>query len=139
MHADGRRDFLRSASALAIPALAGCGTGDAGGTPTDDVVAGPGGRLAFEPATLTVTAGDAVTWVFESPGHNLSCRPGDTDLAALPDGATPFATYGPDETPASLVPAGDRFEHTFTVPGAYQYVCVPHAPDGMTGRVVVEP
>jgi plastocyanin len=32
---------------------------------------------------------------------------------------------------------GETFEHTFTVPGTYVYVCVPHAGQGMIGRVIV--
>ncbi|TKX52502.1 halocyanin, partial [Halorubrum sp. SS7] len=33
---------------------------------------------------------------------------------------------------------GDRFDHTFTVPGTYEYVCIPHRKAGMFGTVVVE-
>jgi plastocyanin len=34
---------------------------------------------------------------------------------------------------------GDEFRHTFTVPGEYRYVCVPHDMVGMVGTVIVEP
>jgi plastocyanin len=33
---------------------------------------------------------------------------------------------------------GKTFEHVFTVPGTYKYVCVPHEDMGMTGQVIVK-
>ncbi|OTE98591.1 plastocyanin/azurin family copper-binding protein, partial [Halorubrum sp. SD683] len=33
---------------------------------------------------------------------------------------------------------GNRCEHTFPVPGAHDYVCIPHREGGMYGTVVVE-
>lgn len=104
-----------------------------------DVIAGPDNDPIFEPAELTVAAGDSVTWGFASAGHNVSCRPEDSAAVTVPDGAEPFASYGPDDTAdRSLVPRGDTYEQTFAVPGEYVYVCIPHVDRGMVGTITVE-
>ncbi|MFC7135955.1 plastocyanin/azurin family copper-binding protein [Halobaculum litoreum] len=53
-----------------------------------------------------------------------------------PGGAEPFASYE-GEQHFAILPPGATFEHTFTVPGEYVYVCVPHAGQGMIGTVRV--
>lgn len=132
-----RRTAIAALASGAIVGLAGCTTGRS--YSDADVVAGPDRGLVFEPETLTITAGETVRWGFESAGHNVCCRPDDHDTVDLPADAQPFASYGPDESPAgSLVPRGDSYEHTFEVPGTYEYVCIPHAPQGMTGTIRVE-
>ena len=84
-----------------------------------------------------MTPGTTVTWSFESSNHNVACDPEELDSTALPDGAEPFASYEGDNTYETEEP-GATFEHTFEVPGAYEYVCVPHVTSGMTGTVEVE-
>jgi plastocyanin len=104
-----------------------------------DVIAGPNGRSVFDPAVLTVAAGDTVTWGFASAGHNVCCHPEDSEEAGLPPEAQGFASYGPDESPqGSLVPRGETYQHTFDVPGRYDYVCVPHVTQEMVGTIRVE-
>lgn len=126
----------------AIPvALAGSLTGCLSGPSfrDADVIAGPENQNVFEPAELTVSVGDTVTWGFASAGHNVCCRPDHSDDAGLSDDAEPFASYGPDESPeSSLIPRGETFEHAFDVPGQYDYVCIPHDDLGMTGAIHVE-
>lgn len=132
-----RRTFLGATATGLAGGLSGCLSGPS--FPDADVIAGPDGRNVFEPAELTVSVGERVTWGFTSAGHNVCCRPADSDDAALPDGAEEFASYGPDESPTgSVVPRGGSYEHDFTVAGRYDYVCVPHEDVGMTGTVHVE-
>lgn len=121
-----------------MPVLAGCVDDAGAGSDDADVIAGPDGRLEFEPAELRVESGTTLRWFFDSGGHNVSGRPADSDAVRLPAGAEPFASYGPEESARSLVPRGATFDHTFHVAGAYTYVCVPHVGTGMIGRVVVE-
>lgn len=102
------------------------------------MIAGPGGSLRFEPEELTVETGDAVAWGFDSPSHNVSCRPEHSSRVRLPDDAEPFSSYGPDEPPGTTLPRGATYEHTFSVPGTYVYVCIPHQSSGMVGRIHVE-
>jgi plastocyanin len=80
-----------------------------------------------------------VTWGFASAGHNVCCRPDDSDEAGLPATAEGFASYSPDESPeGSLVPRGKTYEHTFDVAGQYDYVCIPHESLDMTGTIQVK-
>lgn len=89
----------------------------------------------FVPAKVVIHVGQTVRW--ENPSYLVhtvtadpadAARPGDVKL---PEGARPFRS-------GSLEP-GAVFEHTFVVPGLYQYVCQPHELQGMIGQVVVLP
>lgn len=133
----GRRDALGAVATGLVGTLGGCSLEPS--LPDADVVVGPDGAAVFEPAELTVAVGEPVRWGFATAGHNVSCRPADSERAALPDDADPFASYTPGEHPQStLVPRGGTYEHTFDVAGTYVYVCVPHAERGMVGRVRVQ-
>jgi plastocyanin len=73
--------------------------------------------FAFSPATLTITAGDTVTWTNDDPiVHTATSATGAFDSGDLAEGAS--------------------FSVTFTTPGTYDYVCTPHPT--MTGRIVVQ-
>lgn len=133
----GRRAALAAVTTGLVGSFAGCVSGPS--FPEADVVAGPDGRLVFEPVALTVPVGEPVTWGFASSGHNVSGRPEHSDVVALPADADPFASYGSDVAPlGSHVPQGATYEHTFDVAGEYVYVCVPHVAEGMTGTLRVE-
>lgn len=162
-----RRRVLRRAVAIGTLGLAGCSGGGGGpgptATPTDettttpppgtttpeptptptaggrtvDVAAGPEGRLRFVPETVEIAAGDTVRWTFESPGHNVTSKPGASEKVRVPEGAEPFASYEGDRHFATNE-VGTTYEHPFTVPGEYVYVCAPHADQGMVGTVVVD-
>lgn len=91
--------------------------------------------FAFDPAEVTIRAGEAVQWRNEgrSP-QTVTARPdwvGDESLVALPEGAEPFDS--------GVINHGDDFVHVFETAGEYVYVSLPKAEDGMTGRVIVEP
>lgn len=134
------RTFSRRAAlatvATGLVSIAGCSWGPS--FPDADVIAGPEGRFVFEPAELSVTVGETVRWGFASSGHNVCCRPDDSDEVELPESAEPFASYGREESPRSLVPQGETYEHTFDVAGKYVYVCIPHVSRGMVGIIHVE-
>jgi plastocyanin len=120
-----------------VGALAGCSLRPS--FSDTDVIAGPDGRAVFEPSALTVPVGDTVRWGFASAGHNVCCRPADSEAAEIPAGAEGFASYDPDESPqGSLVPRGNTYEHTFDVAGRYDYACVPHVARGMVGTINVK-
>ena len=73
--------------------------------------------FAFSPATLTITAGDTVTWTNEDPVvHTATSTTGAFDSGDLAQ--------------------GESFSLTFTTPGTYAYLCTPHP--SMTGQIVVE-
>jgi plastocyanin len=83
--------------------------------------AAPGGG-----STLTVTAGDQVTWVASGDPHTVtSGAPGAvTDRFVDHPGSVGFLV------------AGDTFTTTFTTPGTYPYFCEVH-PEQMTGVIAV--
>ncbi len=138
-----RRDLLRRgalAGATAAGSLAGCLGGGSEAEldrEDDEVLVGPRDSLAFRPETLTVSPGTTVTWTFESRNHNVACDPDDVARTVLPEGADPFASYDDSDTYETAA-VGATFEHTFEVAGSYDYVCVPHVANGMTGTIEVE-
>jgi plastocyanin len=73
--------------------------------------------FAFQPAELTITPGETVTW---------------TNLDGVAHTAT--ATDGSWDT--GLLDEGESGSITFTTPGTYEYRCTPHP--SMTGRIIVE-
>jgi len=88
---------------------------------------------AFVPPTITINAGDEVTW--KNPALLLHTITFDPALAAdksnvkLPTGVQPFGSGDLSE--------GDTFSHVFTEKGTYTYVCIYHESMDMKGTVVV--
>ena len=102
-----------------------------------DVAVGPDGQyLNFVPEEVEISVGDAVRWTAESEGHNVTAKEEAATQVAIPEGAEPFSSYEGSRS-FLVMQVGETFEHTFTVPGTYVYVCAPHASEGMVGRVVV--
>ena len=69
---------------------------------------------SFSPATITIRAGDTITWTNRSTDipHNVI-----------------FSTFGSD-----YMNPGDRYGHTFKTPGTFRYACTLHS---FYGKVVV--
>ena len=101
--------------------------GEDGGGGGDDDAGGDGGAggaevsmegIAFQPAEVTVSVGDTVTWTNnDSVGHDVT--------------ADSFSSGEPGD-----MGSGDTFDHTFQEAGTFDYVCSVHP--GMEGTVVVE-
>lgn len=141
-----RRTALAALSGTAALGLAGC-LGDALSTsppcsddPCDVGMSGD----AFLPAEYTVSVGETVRWRNTSARrHTVTAR-----TNGLPDEADYFASGGYADEETALegwrsgyggnVDSGETYEHTFSVPGTYQYYCIPHEAAGMDGRIVVE-
>jgi plastocyanin len=131
-----RRRFLAAAGAAASTSLAGCTALGSG----DDFDVGMT-AVAFDPAEVTVSAGETVVW------RNTSSRMHTVTAyeSLLPDGAAFFASSGKaDEAAARAewrdapIRSGDSYSYTFDTPGTYEYFCIPHEKAGMVGTVVVE-
>jgi plastocyanin len=95
----------------------------------------------FDPATITIEAGEAVTWVNESDEAHTVTAYGDE----IPEDATYFASGGAsneaearDSLSEGLLESDDTFEVTLDQPGTYEYYCIPHESNGMKGTIVVE-
>jgi plastocyanin len=81
---------------------------------------------AFDPATITVSQGDTVTWtVTKAIGEPHSVTSG------TPEDAGKIFDSG-----INLTDNGQSFQHTFNEAGEFLYFCVVHATT-MTGKVVV--
>ncbi len=90
-------------------------------------------RLRFAPTEITIKAGDTVEWRnIGSIPHTVTAdptrAPGSRNIA-LPDGAEAFDS--------SWVMRGQWFRYTFSEPGVYRYVCLPHERARMLGTVIV--
>jgi len=92
----------------------------------------------FVPDELTVSVGETVVWEnTSSRRHTVTAYEN-----AIPEAASYFASGGfADEESArdafwsdfgGELNNGDRFSHTFEVPGRYDYVCIPHEEGGCT-------
>lgn len=112
-----------------------CSGGDGGGGDVGMTV-----DQAFEPGTITIAAGESVTWDNgTAEQHTVTA-----DEGSLPDGADYFASGGAateddanGDLSAGFVGPGESFSHTFETPGTYRYYCIPHKGAGMTGTIVV--
>ena len=132
--------LLLACLALALVA-AGCGGDDdegggGGGAdetaqeeqPADSGGGGGGGQVGmkniqFNPADVTIKAGEAVTWTNdEAVAHDV-------------DGSGKGVKFSSGEEGG--MNEGDTFKFTFDKAGTYDYICRVHAP-GMAGTVTVK-
>lgn len=83
---------------------------------------------SFAPATVTVTAGDTVTWTQSgSNPHSVTADDGSFDSH--------------ENCPPACMGEGDTFSETFNTPGEFGYFCKIHGSEGgqgMAGTVVVQ-
>ena len=87
-----------------------------------DITMGANGSLIFDPADVTINAGDTVTFVNNMlPPHNVIVE----DHPEL------------DHEALAMLP-GEEFDVTFTEAGDYTYWCAPHKGAGMIGHVHVD-
>jgi plastocyanin len=90
--------------------------------------------FCYSPSSLTVTAGDTVTWVNNSPApHTVTpCNP------SACSGSGPGRS-GSQSVPSSptIEPSGGTFTFTFTRPGKYKYYSAIHGHGMLHGRIRV--
>lgn len=101
--------------------------------------------LAFFPSTVTVDAGDTVTWTYPSAEPHtvtfLAAGQATPPPPSDPNNPKPAggATYdGSTYTSSGFIAMGYSYSLTFTKPGTYTYYCLIHQPE-MAGTVVVNP
>ncbi|NHN40113.1 halocyanin [Halorubellus sp. JP-L1] len=138
-----RRSVLASGALATAGAVSGClAMFNSAGGDADDYDVGMTDS-AFDPETVTVAVGDTVVWKNTS-GRSHTVTAYDS---GLPDGADYFASGGFEDEQAARdawkrgaggIVSGDTYEHAFDVAGEYEYVCIPHERQAMTGTIVVE-
>ena len=139
-----RRTFL-AAGAGALTSVSGClsvtGEEDLCGDEGCDVGMR---RMAFVPETFEVTVGETVGWRNTSGAeHTVTAYEG-----GIPDEAEFFASGGYEtekeareawyDDRGGRIAVREAYEHTFEVPGTYNYFCIPHERGGMIGRIIVK-
>jgi plastocyanin len=127
-----RRSLLAYGGAvIAVPSFSGIAEAAA----AEVVMRGDarGSIVWFEPKGLLVSPGTTVTWRNDDPSNShttTAFHPANRDHPLrIPADAEPWnSDY--------LLP-GETFAVTLTVPGIYDYFCIPHEMAGMVGRIVV--
>eukprot|EP00271_Cylindrocystis_brebissonii_P011723 TRINITY_DN29645_c0_g1_i1.p1 TRINITY_DN29645_c0_g1~~TRINITY_DN29645_c0_g1_i1.p1 ORF type:complete len:162 (+),score=28.98 TRINITY_DN29645_c0_g1_i1:96-581(+) len=112
--------LVAGAATLALTASANAAVVKMGG---DD------GSLVFSPASVSVSAGEAITFKNNSGfPHNVVF-----DEDAVPAGVSADAISHEDYFNA----AGEEYSVTLSKPGVYEYYCEPHQGAGMSGKITV--
>ena len=118
------RSVLRTfaAACCALLMLIGLNVGSAQASTVEVKLGTDAGMLAFEPATVTIKAGDTVKFV------NNKLAPHN----AVFDGHDEYSHGDLAFNP------GESWEETFSEAGTFDYYCEPHRGAGMVGKVIVE-
>ena len=77
--------------------------------------------MSFSPASLQIAVRDTVEWI---------SRDGTDVHTVTHNDKTTFRS--------GILKAGDKFEHTFSVAGAFPYFCEVHGKEAMSGLVEVK-
>jgi plastocyanin len=91
-----------------------------------------GAKVWFDPIGILVEPGATIRWMVHENVHTTAAYHPANDFHSLriPEAAEPWnSDY--------LVNPGDHFAVTLTVPGIYDYFCLPHEIAGMVGRIIV--
>jgi plastocyanin len=103
----------------------------------------PAPGFFFEPAEITVKQGDKVRFTMVDGGpHNVSFNSAMPGLTKVPDGAKMVLENRGQLVGTLLQAPGQTSEILFgkDLPcGEYNFVCDPHAPLGMKGKITVVP
>jgi len=78
--------------------------------------------MVFSQEIVRIDVGDTVFWKATDKGHNVQF----ISKNGVPEGIEKFKSKVSKDT-----------EYTFTIPGIYAYLCVPHKTMGMIGFVIV--
>ncbi|HEY0778251.1 MAG TPA: plastocyanin/azurin family copper-binding protein [Gemmatirosa sp.] len=117
-------------------------TAPATGATHDVKMIGDANGYRFDPANVTIRAGDAVRWTNVSGGpHNVSFW-----ADSMPAGAAAqLGAQMPNTTDPLIGPLLVEPNAAYTVafaglaPGVYHYYCTPHLALGMRGTITVRP
>ena len=90
-----------------------------------------GEHVGYDPIGLLLQPGQTVRWTCEANYHTTTAYHPDNfgHSLRIPRAARPWNS--------DVLQPGEHFEVTLTVPGVYDYFCVPHEAAGMVGRLIV--
>jgi plastocyanin len=91
-----------------------------------------GSKVWFDPIGVWIEPGSTVRWVVQESVHSTTAyHPANAGHSLrIPEKAEPWDS-------GILTKPGQTFDVTLTVPGVYDYFCLPHEAGGMVGRIVV--
>ena len=95
----------------------------------------------FDPAQLTIKAGDGVKWEMVSGGpHNVAFDPAKVPAAAKGQLSANMPDQMGELSSPMFMNTGETYTISFAnIPaGTYDYVCTPHLMNGMTGTITVQ-
>src|SRR5687767_11978042 len=145
----GDSNTQNDTAATATPA-AGTETGAAGGTAAMAPITGTTHTVRmvgdaqgyrFDPAQLTIKAGDGVKWEMVSGGpHNVAFDPAKVPAAAKAQLMANMTNQMGELSSPMFMNVGESYTISFAnIPaGTYDYVCTPHLMNGMTGTITVQ-
>ena len=142
-----RRAYLALVGSAASVSLAGCSS--VRSAFTDDELCGGDDcdigmtRNEFVPEEYEASVGETVVWKNTSDArHTVTALDN-----GIPEDAEYFASGGYEDQQTAVdawheeeggkIEIRETYEHTFEVPGEYDYICEPHVYGGMIGTVIV--
>ncbi len=133
-----------AATTAAAPAAAGAALPVTGKTWEVKMI-GDGNSYKFDPADLTIKAGDGIKFtVVSTPPHNVAFDAAQPALADAAVKAQLDANMGPNKlgelSSPLLLNVGDTYTISFAgvKPGTYNFNCTPHLAMNMKGTVTVQ-
>jgi plastocyanin len=102
---------------------------------------GDGTTYKFEPADITIKAGDNVRWTMVTGGpHNVAFDPATINPAAKPQLMANMDNQMSELSGPMLQGANETYDISFAnvPPGKYDYHCTPHLAMGMKGSITVK-
>ena len=141
---DGAATTTDSAAATATPGAAAGGSAAAAAiTGTTHVVRmiGDAQGYRFDPANITIKAGDGIRWEMVSGGpHNVAFNAAEVPADVKPQLSANMPNQMTELSSPMMMNAGESYTVSFAniKAGAYNYVCTPHLAMGMRGTVTVE-
>lgn len=129
-----RGEFARALAIVMVVMGAGCAKIPHSASPVGTIVTMTD-DFRFEPATITIRAGQAVEW--RNASHFIHTATDDPELAGQPSDA--LLPPGAAAFNSGEVQPGNSYRRVLMEPGNYRYFCIPHEGVGMLGRITVLP
>lgn len=140
-----RRVYLAAVGTAVSASLAGCSSvrsafNDESCTGEDCYIGMS--RTEFTPESYEISAGDTVVWKNTSEAYHTvtayeSQIPDEAEYFASGGYESQLAAYDAWDDHGGELGTRDTYEHTFEIPGTYDYFCIPHERAQMVGEIVV--
>jgi plastocyanin len=130
-----------AAAPAAAPAAAAGAMSPITGTTHEVKLIGDATGYKFEPAELTIKAGDGIKYTFVSGGpHNVAFDPTMVPAAGKAQLMANMSEQMGELSGKMMLAAGESYTISFggVAPGVYEFHCTPHLAMNMKGKVTVQ-